>query len=106
MFNKLFALENLSIALKGIFKEEIKIENYFTYHFSACYIHEMYTTWNGECASQPVFIEQTTNQERNIQFMKHCKMNHNHLFMEEVWVRSVCILLQKPVPLDLLNTHL
>lgn len=52
-----------------------------------------------------MFAEQTTNQERTVQFMEYCKMNHNHLFMEEVWVHSVCILLQKPVPLDLLNMH-
>lgn len=44
VFNKLFTLENLSIALKGIFKEETKIEKYFIYNFSTCYIHEMYTT--------------------------------------------------------------
>lgn len=36
------------------------------------------------CKPTPVFIEQTTNQERTLQFMKYCKMNHNHLFMEEV----------------------
>lgn len=35
-----------------------------------------------------VFIEQTANQERSIQFMKCCKMNHNHLFMEEVWMQE------------------
>lgn len=44
VFNKLFTLENLSIALKGIFKEETKIEKYFMYHFSTCYIHEIFTT--------------------------------------------------------------
>lgn len=44
VFNKLFTLENLSITLKGIYKEETKIENYLIYHFSTCYRHEIYRT--------------------------------------------------------------
>lgn len=91
---------------KGSSKKKQKQKTILYIIFCTCYIHEICITRNGECASQPVFNEQRTNQERNIQFMKHCKMNHNHLFMEEVCIRSVCILLQKPVPLDLLNMHL
>lgn len=65
---------------KGSSKKKHKLKNWLLYHCSACYIYLKLRV----CKPTPVFAEQTTNQERTVQFMEYCKMNHNHLFMEEV----------------------